>query len=576
MKNSIFIVTLFVLFYGNLFGQTFTKITQGDIVNDPGVSLGSSWGDYDKDGYIDLFVTSMRGLLGVKTNYLYNNNGDGTFTKITQGDIVTDTLGGVGSSWGDYDNNGFLDLFVTTEPNLLYRNDGNGTFTKITSGDIVSDSAAFGSWGDYDNDGYLDLFAATLIGDNLLYHNNGDGTFTKITVGVIVNDGGTSLGANWGDYDNDGYLDLFVANGDDEDNFLYHNNGDGTSSKITQGAIVNDGGNSEGSSWGDYDNDGYLDLFVANGFVGPQNNFLYRNNGDGTFTKITTGDIVNDGGNSFGSSWGDYDNDGFLDMFVANGDSTFPDNFLYNNNGDGTFTKITAGIIVNDGGWSQGCNWGDYDNDGFLDMYVSNRQLYLNNGNSNNWINIMLFGTQSNTSAIGTKVRVKSIINGNPTWQMREVFGQTSWGGQNSLNAEFGLGDATVIDSVIIEWPSDTVDIYTDIAVNTFYIATEGQDIVTSIKDKDYTIPEKFELGQNYPNPFNPTTIVRYSVPELSFVTIKVYDVLGGEIVTLVNEEKVVGSYEVDFNAAQLPSGIYFYRLQAGSFVETKKMVLMK
>jgi hypothetical protein len=195
-----------------------------------------------------------------------------------------------------------------------------------------------------------------------------DTSFTRITTGAIVNDGGRSFGSSWGDYDNDGDLDLFVAN-ELQNNFLYQNNGDGTFIKITSGAIVNDGGRSVSSSWGDYDNDGDLDLFVAN-YLASENNFLYQNNGDGTFTKITTGAIVTDGGRSYGSIWGDYDNDGDLDLFVTNywGDN----NFLYQNNGDGSFTKITSGAIVNDGGYSYGSSWGDYDNDGDLDLFVAN------------------------------------------------------------------------------------------------------------------------------------------------------------------------------------------------------------
>ncbi|MFQ5823096.1 MAG: FG-GAP-like repeat-containing protein, partial [bacterium] len=192
-----------------------------------------------------------------------------------------------------------------------------------------------------------------------------DTLFTRITTGNIVNDGASSFSSSWGDYDADGDLDLFIANTNSENNFLYRNNGDGTFTKITEGDIVNDGGSSLGSSWGDYDNDGDLDLFVVN--AAGENNSLYQNNGDGTFTKITDGDIVNDGGNSQACSWGDYDNDGYLDLFVANG--TLENNFLYNNDGSGTFTKITQGIIVNDGGESRGCNWADFDNDGDLDLF---------------------------------------------------------------------------------------------------------------------------------------------------------------------------------------------------------------
>jgi len=246
--------------------------------------------------------------------------------------------------------------------------------------------------------------------------------------------------------------------------------------QVTEGAIVEDIENSTGTALGDFNNDGYLDVFVSNW----GNNSLYQNNGNGSFTKITTGAIVNDGVDTFGSSWGDYDNDGDIDLFVTNG---WPqqNNFLYNNNGDGTFTKITSGAVVNDGGISTGASCGDYDNDGDLDLLVANSDdrnfLFQNNGNSNNWINIKCIGMLSNTSAIGVKIRVKAIIYGKPVWQMNEISGQTGGrcGGQNSLNAEFGLGDATVIDTLIIEWPSGIIDIFTEIAINQFLTIVEGE-----------------------------------------------------------------------------------------------------
>ncbi|TDI93487.1 MAG: T9SS type A sorting domain-containing protein [Caldithrix sp.] len=261
---------------------------------------------------------------------------------------------------------------------------------------------------------------------------------------------------------------------------MYENKGDpegtgqATFTRIDSGAIVNDGGNSWGSSWGDYDNDG--DLIVAN--IGI--NFLYQNNGDPegmgkiSFTRITSGAIANDGGISLGCSWGDYDNDGDLDLFVAN--SVSEDNFLYRNNGNGSFTRITSGAIVNDGGSSLGCSWGDYDNDGDLDLFVANREnnlLYQNNGTNNNWIKIKCVGTLSSTSAIGAKVKVKATLNGKQVWQLLEISGQTGQSAQNSLEADFGLGDASVVDSIRIAWTSGTVQVLTDVSVNQFLTVTE-------------------------------------------------------------------------------------------------------
>jgi uncharacterized repeat protein (TIGR01451 family) len=465
---------------------TFTRITSGDIVNDGGQSSGACWGDYDNDGRLDLFVTNWAG----QNNFLYHNKGDGTFEKVTTGRIVNDGGWSRACTWGDYDNDGFLDLFVSNDGggNFLYHNEGGTAFTRVLSGPIVGDDGnCYGAaWVDYDNDGWLDLFVARHTNaDNLLYHNKGDGTFDKITTGAIVSDGGYSNPASWGDYDGDGCVDLFVGNVNSQPNFLYHNNCDGSFSKITAGPIVTDVGFSTSSNWVDYDNDGDLDLFVANWY---QDNFLYQNDGDGTFTKIVTGVIVTDG-NGHDSSWADYDNDGDMDLFEGPLEGL---QRLYQNNGDRTFTRITTGPIVADSDASSGV-WGDYDNDGDLDLFVArggdyNNLLYRNDGNENHWIHLKLVGAApertrtgvgSNRSAIGARVAVTATINGATIEQIQEVSGQTGFLGQNSLDVEFGLGDAAVIESVTVRWPSGVVQVLTDIAADQFLTIHEPRDVVS-------------------------------------------------------------------------------------------------
>jgi hypothetical protein len=452
---------------------TFTKINAGEIVNDLANSWGGTWADYNNDDYLDLFVGNNG-----QNNSLYRNNRDGTFTKMTTSNVGTIVnTSGINSgegNWGDYDNDGHLDLFVATYGNdRLYHNNGDGTFARVTTGVVVTTTgnSEIGQWGDFDNDGFIDLFVSNIgtfaptSDQNLLFQNKGDGTFVRITSGPPVNLARRWTGGGWTDYDNDGDLDLFAANLNDK-NGLYRNDGGGKFTPIINGSIVTESHSTWGCAWGDYDNDGDMDLFVSNG---PEKSLLYRNNRDGTFDKITNSavnitlsrdSVANASG---GAAWGDYDNDGHLDLFMTG----YPTqtNALFHNNGDGTFTRITTGSLVNDRANSWGCVWGDYDNDGFLDLFVATggfegaqkNFLYRNNGNSNSWIKFKLVGTRSNRAGIGAKVRVKAMIGGSERWQMREVFSGSGYSSAGDLRASFGLGDATNVDLVRIEWPSGTI-----------------------------------------------------------------------------------------------------------------------
>jgi enediyne biosynthesis protein E4 len=471
---------------------TFTKITTGSVVTDGGYSPGGTWGDYNNDGFLDLFV--YNGMDGVAyIPFLYRNNGNGAFTKVSSVAPVNFAAESYSAGWGDYDNDGNLDLCVHDALGrvLLYRNNGNSTFspiTNITTGTTYPNPC----WVDYDNDGLLDIFVASFNGGNpshsYLYRNQGNGTFARVTTNSIASDFAFTWGGAWGDYDNDGHVDLFVCGGTGSLNLvstnrMYHNNGDGTFTKITTGSIVTDLGNSVSCAWGDYDNDGFLDLFVVNN--ADHKNFLYHNNGDGTFTRVTNSIVATDlGYNSLGCAWGDYDNDGWLDLYVGNeGDpGLIPTvvNFLYHNNGDGTFSKVTTGSPVNEYSDSWGVTWADYDNDGFLDLFASRGEgrgnyLYHNNGNSNNWLTVKLVGTVSNRSAIGAKVRVRATIARVSRWQLRQITGGSGFAGHNELRANFGLGDATNVETLSIEWPSGVVQTLTNVPAKQILTVVEHQ-----------------------------------------------------------------------------------------------------
>jgi hypothetical protein len=580
--NFTILIAIFLMISINSIAQTFTKILTGPIVTDGASSFGSDWIDIDQNDTLDLFATTVYS----ENDRLYKNNSNGTFTPITTGSIVNDLSYSYNSTWGDYDNDGFEDAFVTkgnyngNQINKLFHNNGNGTFTQITTGIQVNDPG-FGngsSWVDYDNDGYVDLFVTNIQNQtNFLYHNNGNGTFTKITTGpVVTNIASSSVSAAWGDYDNDSKMDLFVANFGGP-NFLYHNDGNGVFTKITSGAIVTDVGDSHGASWGDYDNDGYLDLFV-NRFFG-EDDLLYHNNGNGTFTKITSGAVVNNAGYGTGSSWGDYDNDGNLDLFVSNSsaDAGFNEyNFLYHNNGNGTFTQVTTGTFSSDVSNARGAAWGDYDNDGDLDLHVANEYysddfLYQNNGNSNHWINIKCYGIVSNKSAIGTKISVKANINGAAVWQMNFITAQSGYSGENSLNVEFGFADATIIDSMIVRWPSGLVCYYTNVATDQF---------VKIYENCAFTGTESMNNAVNdmnvFPNPNNGTFTISFNNKSNSHFVLELYNELSQKIYSLT--ELNYGSFTKTFTTDELnlSNGIYFMRLTAGDLVQSKKIFISK
>ncbi len=603
MPNCCYVILAATLFFStNAHTQTFVKITDTNnpIVADsgPGGYTGASWIDFDGDRDLDLFVNN---------GTLYRNDGNGIFVKRTTaiGSGVAPATGN-GHSWADYDNDGDLDVYISSRLSVLYRNDGNEVFTRITAGDIGDGSGNRGwscAWADYDNDGFVDLAithpagfvpptSATLNNHLLLNDGAPDFTFTKITTEPIVSGPRTAYTVGtWSDFDQDGDMDYFVgagpANGSTQADFLYRNllveSGAATFERISDSPLATDRQDGQIWNWIDYDNDGDLDAYLTNwgGPAGGIANRLYRNDG-GTFTRITTGAIVTDTRISLSSVWGDFDNDGDLDCYVAN-DNNQPDNY-YENNGDGSFNRITSIALV-ESITRRGATAGDYDNDGDLDMFVvgpgSGKALYRNDtNNGNTWLNVTCVGTVSNKAAIGAKVRAKAVINGQSVWQMREILAQNTFNGHNSLRAHFGLGDATTIDTLRIEWPSGIMEEMTGIQPNVFMTVTE-RDETTSVDDERPVLPGRFALGQNYPNPFNPSTSIEFSLPTASEISLKIYNMLGQETRSLISGRQNAGVHTVvwdgkDDSGAPVAGGIYIYKMVAGAFVQSNKMILLK
>jgi len=504
------------------------------------VASGGGFIDYDGDGDLDIYLLNGTDIPGFEpeeplSNVLYRNNGDGTFIDVTEESGVGNEGGyGMGLAVADYDNDGDDDLFLTNfGENVLYRNNGDGTFTDATvqtrlttpRNPMFSTSAAFV---DYDRDGHLDLFVCGYVDftfesnkrcvrDNirsycdpdvyngvadLLFHNNGDGTFTDVSAAAgIANPEGKGLGVVCGDYDGDGWPDIFVAN-DRTPDFLYHNNGDGTftDEALLSGVAYGEDGIARagmGADFGDYDHNGSPDIYVTNFSMEP--NSLFRNNANGTFTETTFGAGV---GNptltflAFGTAFFDYDNDGWLDLFAANGhvidnvekfdqSVTYAEtNQIFRNNRDGRFTDVSdrLGAPFQVRRVHRAAAFGDMDNDGDIDVLVTNvngRPELLRNdgGNQQHSLLIGAVGNRRNRNGIGAKITVVA----GDLRQHKEVRTTYSFMSSNDARVHFGLGAYTAVDSIIVDWPSGVQDRLADIHADQRITIEEGAGVVSQM-----------------------------------------------------------------------------------------------
>ena len=354
--------------------------------------------------------------------------------------------------------------------------------------------------------------------------------------------------------------------------------------KIATGAIVTDANASWSGSWADYDNDGDLDLFVAN-FLN-QNNCLYANNGDGTFTKITTGPVVSDHGYSSSSAWGDFDNDGDQDLLVTNAfGTTKKKNFVYKNQlietGTADFLKVTTGDLVNELGHFYGCAWGDYDADGDLDIYIAktfndseNNALFRNDeASGNHWLEVICEGSGSNRSGIGAVVRCVATIGGGPVRQMDQIAGQSGYCGQR-LTAHFGLGDAAVVDTLRIQWPSGAVDVVTNVAANRSITVREGGGIVGVEGPVAAGLSAHARVA---PNPFHSGAVIRYTLAAPGPVSLSLFDASGRFVADLVKEDQAAGEHAVTLDGETMPaSGVLFFRLLTKDAQRSGKLLRLR
>jgi enediyne biosynthesis protein E4 len=517
------------------------------------MSGGVAMIDYDRDGWPDIFFTNAPSVemasAGKKArSALYHNNHDGTFTDVTDKAGVATPCWAMGVVVGDYNNDGWPDLLVTCFGGVvLYRNNGNGTFTDVTrqaglGGDpLWATGAAFG---DYDGDGWPDLFVSHYVALDLkdlptfgsrvtcqyhgiavqcgprglkgspdnLYHNNGNGTFTDVSKQAGVDDaqGYDGLTAVWNDFNNDGRLDLFVAN-DGEPNYLYRNDGNGHFTEVAynSGVAVNQDGAEQanmGVALGDYNHTGRMSIAITH--FNAEYAALYRNDGDLSFTDVSYSSGIARSTTphvGWGDGFFDFDNDGWLDFFMVNGhvypqvdsvdiDSKYREpKLLFLNEHDGKFKDISklVGPVIQQPQVSRGMAMGDLFNNGKVDLVVENLVgspmiLAPEGGPPNHWVSFQLEGTKCNRLALNARV----IATAGDLVQTGEVLSGGSYLSQNDLRIHFGLGSRTMVDKVEVLWPDGDKQSFTNLPADRFYQITEGGKIAPASYDKS-TLPER-------------------------------------------------------------------------------------
>ncbi len=581
--------------------QDFLRVEQeaglGHVTNNHGVSVA----DYDQDGDLDLFLVGYDAFDpadGTTWNRLLSNNGNGTFEDVTlqagfENQFINTSIPAsrgekMGASWGDYDNDGYPDLFLTnSREDQLYHNEGDGTFVDVTEqAGVASCSECYsgsGLWWDHDRDGDLDLYVSQLKGENVMYQNSGDGTFIDVTEILGV----AGFGITWTtlplDLNKDGLLDLYLAN-DAQENQLFENQfGFGYDERSIQWQL-NDDGAGMGMAIGDYNNDGLFDIYVTNIFNHHPNPLFTYNGEVRTYNDLADEMGVADSGWGWGAKFFDCDHDGDEDLYVVNGvepDQVLfgdvqedEDNFFYKNlfmEGTESFVNWSVESKTNELANARGLEVFDYDDDGDLDMVVGNtvetpflfRNELIKDGQTppdKNWIKIWLEGTVSNRDAIGTEVKIT--IDNKSYYRWYQGAGFFS---QSLTPVHFGVADAQVIDEIEIRWPMGDVETISDVAVNQTLRLKEGENSrITGLEDElqgtSFTV-------NNYPNPYSSSTTFHFELAKSGDLDLRIFSVTGKDLFHATRANLEPGSAEIiwagtDKNAISLPAGLYLYTVK--------------
>ncbi len=517
-------------------------------------AYGVAWGDAIGDHLPELGYTKDGG-----EGWVFS--GGGVFE--------TSQSGVTSLAWGDYDDDGLLDVASAACLPLfglcIFHNggDNSGFFFDKRNELGVGATQCFGvGWADFDRDGDLDLCVARQGGArSTLFENIGGTSFNEVALGVVA------IGVAWGDYDNDRWPDLYLPNRAAGTSHLFHNVA-GTLVDVTTATLANAGGKGYHAEWVDIDNDGDLDLYVGNTtFGGGTTSRLYRNDNltAGGFVDVTAASgIVADRATG---AWGDYDNDGLVDLYARNTGGYR----LWRNLGGGTFTNVTEAPLGGDA--NGGVAWGDREGDGQLDLAVGDTLgalvVFHNDGHANHWLHVDLVGTTSNRFGIGARIEVLAA----GTRYMREVTSNSGYLSGNSITAEFGLAAATTIDSVIVSWPSGIHQAIAPPSVDQRIVITEGATLGVPGDE-----PARSLLLSSLPNPFTESTRLVYVLPRAGRVRVDVVDLAGRTIRTLVSREDAAGRHECLWDGRTdggdpVSPGVYLYRLRSGSFDVIRRVV---
>jgi hypothetical protein len=537
--------------------QTYTVITSQMGIDVLGLGSGVAWGDLDCDGDLDLLVSDSSYPYHL---YIYRNDGS-VFTDVTDSSGLTSE--GRNFAVGDYDSDGLDDIALISfgyAETSLYRNLGGMQFEdRSDSAGIYGTYCWRSAWNDYDEDGDLDLYCCGAT--SCLFQNQGDGTFIDVAPAAGIVTGGKSCA--WLDIDNDGFEDCYV--GRTGSNLLYRNNGDGTFSEIASSAGVNDPCATAGVCSGDFNGDGFFDLYSVN--ISSPRNTLYMNNGNGTFTDVTMAAGVQDVGDGRTATFLDIDYDGLVDLFSSN--HVYP-NRLFRNNGDGTFTDIASSLGIQSPQDPFGTGFADFDGDGDLDAFLAthgNCDLLQCSGLVNHWVILNLIGTESNINAIGAVVRCA--FDSDTTWT--RVDGGHGMGDLDSRQVELGLGLGYGAFEITVYWPSGNVETYSDLAPDNYYDITEGAG--AAAEHSACSVVEDLSILSVSPNPTEGLFSMSVSGATQPFA-IRIHDLSGRLVWEGEADLSAEGVTTVMFPGHPSP-GLYLVSITAEGMTDSAALVIV-